>query len=155
MRRKALTILLAEDDDGHALLVERHLRRSGVTAPIVRVPDGQDALDYVHGEGAHAGRQPGDPLLVLLDIRMPSLDGIEVLRKLKASPLTASIPVVMLTTTDNPHEVERCYALGCNVYVTKPVAYEALSEALHRIGLFLGIITVPDEPKSLLARARP
>ncbi len=150
-----LTILLAEDDDGHALLVERHLRRSGVTAAITRALDGQDALDYVHGAGAHAGREPGAPLLVLLDIRMPGLDGIEVLRQLKSSPMTASIPVVMLTTTDNPHEVERCYALGCNVYVTKPVAYEALSDALHRIGLFLGIITVPGEPTALPTRTDP
>ena len=80
---------------------------------------------------------PDGPLLVLLDIRMPRLDGIEVLRRLKASPSTASIPVVMLTTTDNPHEIARCYALGCSVYVTKPVSYEALSEALQRLGLFL------------------
>jgi CheY-like chemotaxis protein len=153
MPLRHLTILLAEDDDGHALLVERHLRRAGVRATITRVPDGQAALDYIHGQGAHAGRQPGGPLLVLLDIRMPTLDGIEVLRHLKSSPLTASIPVVMLTTTDNPHEIERCYALGCNIYVTKPVAYEALSDAMHRIGLFLGIITVPGEPTSLFARA--
>jgi CheY-like chemotaxis protein len=146
MRRNALTILLAEDDDGHAVLVERHLRRSGVTATITRTHDGQDALDFVHGVGAHAGRQTGGPLLVLLDIHMPRLDGIEVLRRLKASSATASIPVVMLTTTDNPQEIARCYTLGCNVYVTKPVSYEALSEALHRLALFLGIIRVADEP---------
>lgn len=155
MPRSRITILLAEDDDGHAVLVERHLRRAGVTMPIVRARDGQDALDYVHGQGAHAGREPGAPLLVLLDIRMPGLDGIEVLRRLKASPMTASIPVVMLTTTDSPHEVERCYALGCNIYVTKPVVYEALSDALHRIGLFLGIIAVPGGPSAMPAPARP
>jgi CheY-like chemotaxis protein len=146
MRRNALTILLAEDDDGHAVLVERHLRRSGVTATITRTHDGQDALDFVHGHGAHAGRHIGGPPLVLLDIPMPRLDGIEVLRRLKASSATASIPVVMLTTTDNPQEIARCYALGCNVYVTKPVSYEALSEALHRLALFLGIIRVADGP---------
>jgi CheY-like chemotaxis protein len=145
MPREGLTILLAEDDDGHALLVERNLRRAGVTASITRTHDGQDALDYVHGTGAYAGREPGGPLLVLLDIRMPRVDGVEVLRRLKAAPGTSGIPVVMLTTTDNPNEVARCYALGCSVYVKKPVSYDDLTETLQRLGRFLGIVTVADE----------
>jgi CheY-like chemotaxis protein len=145
MRAEGLTILLAEDDDGHALLVERNLRRAGVTAAITRTHDGQDALDYVHGAGPYAGRQPGGPLLVLLDIRMPRLDGVEVLRRMKSAPGTAGIPVVMLTTTDNPTEVARCYALGCSAYVKKPVSYDDLSETLQRLGRFLGIVTVADE----------
>ena len=145
MSREAITILLAEDDDGHAVLVERNLRRAGVTNRIERVRDGQDALDYLHARGPHAGREPDGPLLMLLDINMPRIDGVEVLRQLKASPSTSRIPVVMLTTTDNPHEVERCYDLGCSVYVTKPVTYEDLSEAMRRLSLFLSIVTVPDE----------
>src|SRR5918993_1206892 len=145
MPREGLTILLAEDDDGHALLVERNLRRAGVTASITRTHDGQDALDYVHGTGAYAGREPGGPLLVLLDIRMPRVDGVEVLRRLKGRPDTSGIPVMMLTTADSPDEVARCYELGCSVYVKKPVSYEALSEMLHRLGHFLSIVTVADE----------
>jgi CheY-like chemotaxis protein len=145
MRHDELTILLAEDDDGHARLVERNLRRAGVTNQIIRVRDGQEALDYVLAQGEHAGRVPDGPLLLLLDIRMPRVDGVEVLRRLKASPVASAIPVVILTTTDNPHEVARCYELGCSVYVTKPVAYDDLVEALRRLSLFLSIVTVPDE----------
>lgn len=145
MRPDALTILLAEDDDGHALLVSRNLRRAGVTNHIERVRDGQEALDYLQAQGPHASRVARGPLLLLLDIRMPRIDGVEVLRRMKESPDMASIPVVMLTTTDDPREVARCYALGCSVYVTKPVAYEALVEALRRLSLFLSIVTVPDE----------
>jgi CheY-like chemotaxis protein len=145
MSREAITILLAEDDDGHAVLVERNLRRAGVTNRIERARDGQDALDFLHARGAHAGRELDGPVLMLLDINMPRLDGVEVLRQMKAVPGTARIPVVMLTTTDNPHEVERCYDLGCSVYVTKPVTYEDLSEAMRRLSLFLSIVTVPDQ----------
>ena len=145
MSRDAITILLAEDDDGHAVLVERNLRRAGVSNRIERVRDGQDALDYLYARGAHAGRRPDGPLLMLLDINMPRVSGVEVLRHMKASPATASIPVVMLTTTDNPHEVARCYELGCSVYVTKPVTYDDLSEAMRRLSLFLSIVTLPDE----------
>ncbi|BCS31311.1 response regulator [Luteitalea sp. TBR-22] len=136
-----LTILLAEDDDGHAWLVERHLRRAGVQAAISRASDGQAALDYVHGRNAV---RPG-PLLVLLDIRMPRVDGVEVLRQLKSARATAAIPVIMLTTTDNPAEIRRCYALGCNVYLTKPVAADGLAEAMRRLGEFLAIMRVSDE----------
>lgn len=145
MRRNALTILLAEDDDGHAVLVERHLRRAGVNAAITRTCDGQDALDFVRGEGTHDGRTPEGPLLVLLDIRMPRVDGVEVLRRLKASPDTCGIPVLMLTTSDSPREVARCYELGCSLYVTKPVASDALADVLHRLGHFLAVVTVADE----------
>ncbi|HTU98912.1 MAG TPA: response regulator [Luteitalea sp.] len=145
MSREAITILLAEDDDGHAVLVERNLRRAGVTNRIERARDGQEALDYLRSRGNHAGREPDGPLLMLLDINMPRVDGVEVLRQMKASPSTARIPVVMLTTTDNPHEVERCYDLGCSVYVTKPVTYDDLSEAMRRLSLFLSIVTVPPE----------
>jgi CheY-like chemotaxis protein len=136
-------ILFAEDDEGHATLVERNLRRAGVANPIVHVRDGQEALDYVRGEGAHAGRSPDELLLIVLDINMPRVDGIEVLRQLKAGPSTSRIPVIMLTTTDDPSEIERCYELGCSVYVTKPVGYEEFVEAVRRLGLFLQIVEVP------------
>lgn len=145
MRREAMTILLAEDDDGHALLVERHLRRAGLTTRIVRMHDGQEALDYVFGTGDHAGRAPDGPLLVLLDIRMPRVDGMEVLRQLRAAPETSGLPVVMLTTTDNPEEITRCYQLGCSLYVCKPVDYDDLTEALQRLAGFLPVVSLPHE----------
>ena len=84
------------------------------------------------------------PILLLLDIKMPRVDGIEVLRQLKADPETAMIPVIMLTTTDDPREVKRCYELGCSVYITKPVDYQAFVEAINRLGLFLQVVRIPD-----------
>jgi CheY-like chemotaxis protein len=138
-----LMILLAEDDDGHAQLIQRNLKRAGVVNEIVRTRDGQEALDYIRSQGAFANRAPGAPVLLLLDIKMPRVDGVGVLTALKADPKTAQIPVIMLTTTDDPREVVRCYQLGCSVYITKPVQYQDFVEALTRLGMFLEIIKVP------------
>lgn len=146
MLRDKLLIVMAEDDDGHARLIQRNLRRAGVKNDIHHVRDGQEALDFIRGEGPHAGHVPQQPLLVLLDINMPRLDGVGVLRALKADPATARIPVIILSTTDDPREVARCYALSCNVYVTKPVEYEPFVEAIQRLGLFLQIVQAPEEP---------
>ncbi|HUY32446.1 MAG TPA: response regulator [Pirellulales bacterium] len=145
MRNEPMTVLLAEDDDGHASLVERNLKRAGIVNDIRRVKDGQEALDFIERQGAFAGRKPSGPLLMLLDINMPRMDGVEVLRRIKAVECNAKIPVVMLTTTDDPREIERCYALGCGVYITKPVDYEGFVEALRRLGLFLQVVKIPNE----------
>jgi len=143
MRIEHLVILLAEDDDGHASLIQRNLKRAGFVNEIVRVRDGQEALDYVRGEGAFAARPPDAPLLLLLDINMPKVDGVGVLKAIKAEPKLARLPVIMLTTTDDPREVDRCYGLGCSVYITKPVQYQDFVDALTRLGMFLEIIQVP------------
>lgn len=144
---KRLTMLLAEDDAGHATLVKRNLRRAGVSNSIVWVENGRDALDYVRSEGAYSRQEPEDEsLLVLLDINMPGMDGIETLRQLKADEATRNIPVIMLTTTDDPREIELCYRLGCSVYVTKPVEYEKFRDAVRQLGLFLQFVELP--PKS-------
>ena len=100
--------------------------------------------DYIRREGRYADRRQGS-LIVLLDINMPRLDGVETLRQLKADPRTAKIPVIMLTTTDDPREVEHCYELGCNIYITKPVEYERFCDALRELGMFLQFVAVPDE----------
>ena len=138
-----VTILLVEDDKGHARLIEKNMRRSGVTNRMVIVSDGQQALDYLYGEGPYAEAQPASPLLVLLDLNLPVMDGYQVLELMKADERTKRIPVVILTTTDDAREVSRCYDLGCNVYVTKPVDYEQFSEAIRKLGLLLSIVTVP------------
>jgi CheY-like chemotaxis protein len=143
MATEPMTLILAEDDDGHASLVQRNLRRAGLVNEIVHVKDGQEALDYIRAEGEHAGRSIADFVLLLLDINMPRLDGVEVLRRIKADPVTSKIPDIMLTTTDDPREVERCYELGCSVYLTKPVEYEGFIEAINRLGLFLQVVKVP------------
>jgi CheY-like chemotaxis protein len=143
MKNDRLEILLVEDDDGHAALIQRNLKRAGVANPIARVKDGQEALDYLTGEGAFAGRPPDAPLLLLLDINMPRVDGVGVLTAIKADPRLARLPVIVLTTTDDPREVDRCYQLGCSVYITKPVQYPEFVEALTRLGMFLEIIRIP------------
>lgn len=138
-----VTILFAEDDDGHAMLVERNLKRAGLINGLVRVVDGQEALDFVRCEGRFSARAPNGPIIILLDINMPRVDGVEALRQIKGDPKTSHIPVIMLTTTDDPREVERCYRAGCNVYITKPVEYEAFVEAIRRLGLFLQVVRQP------------
>jgi CheY-like chemotaxis protein len=145
MPNRELVILLAEDDDGHAYLIEQNLQDAGLANRVVRASDGQEALDYIRCTGAHAGRVPSGPLLLLLDINMPRVDGVEVLRQLKADARTLDLPVIMLTTTDDPREVKRCYELGCSSYVTKPVEYARFVEAIRRLGLFLSIVQVPRE----------
>ncbi|CAB3716869.1 response regulator [Paraburkholderia rhynchosiae] len=151
---ETVSIVLIEDDDGHATLVERNLRRAGVSNGFVRFRDGQQALDYFFGADpadagdARATRAHPDPedlknFVVLLDLKMPRVDGFEVLRRLKESPQTAPMPVIVLTTTDDPREIERCYELGCNVYITKPVEYDAFIEAVRRLGFFLQVVKLP------------
>lgn len=140
-----LTILLAEDDDGQAYLVQQNLQDAGLRNRVVHTRDGQEALDFIHRTGAYRERVPYGPLLLLLDINMPRVDGVAVLQRLKADPKTAELPVIMLTTTDDPREVQRCYELGCSSYVTKPVDYDKFVEAIRRLGLFLSIVQVPGE----------
>jgi CheY-like chemotaxis protein len=140
-----VTILLVEDDLGHARLIEKNLRRSNIMNDVVIVGDGQQALDYLFGEGQYAGGECVSPLLVLLDLNLPVLDGYQVLERMKAGERTRCIPVVVLTTTDDRREMSRCYDLGCNVYMTKPVDYQQFCEAIHKLGLFLSVITIPSE----------
>lgn len=139
-----VTVLLAEDDDGHAELIIECLRETGVRNPIIRFRDGQETMDFfMNGRPGTAGYQDGVAYFLLLDIRMPKLDGIQVLNRIKQHQKLKSIPIIMLTTTDDPKEVERCHELGCNNYITKPVAFNSFVEALHRLGLFLLIVQVP------------
>jgi CheY-like chemotaxis protein len=143
MSNTQVTIVLVEDDPGHARLIEKNLRRSNITNDIFILTDGQQAVDYLFGDGAYAETQRPTRLLMLLDLNLPVLDGYQVLQRMKADERTKCIPVVILTTTDDTREVARCYDLGCNVYVTKPVDYEQFSEAICKLGLFLAVVTVP------------
>ncbi len=140
---QSVSIILIEDDDGHATLIERNLRRAGLTNGFTRFADGQMALDYFFNEPPQFHREELAPSVILLDLKMPRIDGLEVLRRLKADRRTASLPVIVLTTTDDPREIERCYELGCNVYVTKPVEYDAFIEAVRRLGFFLQVVKLP------------
>lgn len=143
--KQEITILLAEDDDGHAELILDNLREAGLRNTILRFADGQEVLNFLQGTpGSPALQTNGAAYLLLLDIRMPKVDGVEVLRRLKNDPALQTLPVVMLTTTDDPCEVKHCYELGCNCYITKPVDYERFAEMLQRLGLFLTIVQIPE-----------
>ncbi len=141
---QAVTILLVEDDPGHARLIEKNLRRSNITNEIVKFDSGQRAVDYLFKTGEYVDSNHHAPLLVLLDLNLPGYDGYQVLQRMKRDERTKRIPVVILTTTDDSREVAKCYDLGCNVYVTKPVDYAQFSQAIRKIGLFLSVVTVPD-----------
>lgn len=137
-----VTILIAEDDDGHAELIMDNLREAGVFNDMLRFRDGQETLDFFFAEGA-VKREKGRAYMLLLDIRMPKVDGVEVLRQIKADRELRNIPIIMLTTTDDPREIRNCYNLGCSCYVTKPVDYDKFAEMLNRLGLFIVIVQVP------------
>ncbi len=143
MKSDPITILLAEDDDGHATLVESNLQRAGFVNTLVRARDGLEAMEMLEGRGERGALLSTGPLLMLLDIKMPRMDGIEVLDRVRKSEKLRSIPIIMLTTTDDPREIERCYDLGCNVYISKPIEYDAFIEAVKRLGLFLQVVRVP------------
>ncbi len=143
---KHVTILIAEDDDGHAELIQALLSEVGVKNPTRRLCDGQEVIDFLENPPDPTHSDNGSYLL-LLDIRMPRMDGVEVLRRMKSDPRWRTIPVVMLTTTDDPREVQGCYDLGCNCYVTKPIEFDQFAAALKRLGLFLLIMQVPTVPK--------
>ncbi len=139
---KDLQILIAEDDDGHAELIKAGLKESGVCNPIVRFKNGIEAWNFLNGTSKIENRDPDKSYLLLLDINMPLMDGIELLQKIKSIADLKEIPVIMLTTTDDPHEIETCYNYGCNLYVTKPVQFDKFAEVLNRLGLFIQIVKV-------------
>ena len=136
-------ILVAEDDEGHAILMRENLEAAGVKNRIEHFVDGQAILDFLFERGAGRKREMGRFYIVLLDIRMPKVDGIEVLRQIKVSPALRGLPVIMLTTTDDLREVDRCYRLGCNVYIRKPIDYEQFAEAVRKLGMFIPLLQVP------------
>ena len=139
---KELIILIAEDDDGHADLIKEGLEDSGVCNKTIRFINGEETWQFLSGTADKEIRDKSKNYLLLLDINMPKMDGIEVLKRMKASEDIKEIPVMMLTTTDDPREVEECYKLGCNIYITKPVEFKKFAETLKRLGLFLQVVKI-------------
>jgi len=137
------TILITDDDDGHAFLIEDNLRRAGVSVPFLRFSDGQEVLDFLFSRTTEPTFEHDRPYLLLLDIRMPKVDGVTVLQQIKADPNLHKLPVIILTTTEDPREVERCHDLGCNVYMQKPVAFDSFAAAITRLGQFLTLLQLP------------
>jgi CheY-like chemotaxis protein len=136
-------IIMVEDDDGHAKLIEKNIRRAGVNNPITPFANGSDAIKFLFGADGSAVANKGRAMLILLDLNLPDMSGIDILRRIKENEHLKRSPVVVLTTTDDAVEIQRCYDLGCNVYITKPVNYESFAHAIRQLGLFFSVIQVP------------
>ena len=139
-----VTIIMIEDDDGHARLIEKNIRRAGVSNEIIPFVDGTSALAYLLGADGSGDVSAGRHLLVLLDLNLPDMTGVDILEKIKNNPHLKRSPVVVLTTTDDSREIQRCYDFGANVYITKPVNYESFANAIRQLGLFFSVIQVPE-----------
>lgn len=134
-----VTIMIVDDDEGHARLIEKNLRRSGLKNDMLTFTHGQAALDFVAGRAD----LPNQPLLMLLDLNMPGLSGHQVLERIKSDARTQHIPIIILTTTEDQREVEKCYGAGANLYLTKPVQYDQFVERVRQLGLMLNLVAVP------------
>ena len=143
--KQSVVIMLVEDDDGHRLLIRENLRAGGIVNEIVEIRNGQEALDYLTRRGAyHDPAKSPRPGLILLDIKMPKVDGYVVLEHIKTDRALRLIPVLMLTSTDDQAEVNRCYTLGANSYIVKPIQYEAFQSRVRALGLLLDIVQLPE-----------
>ena len=131
------TILLAEDDDGHAGLILRSLKDAGITNNILCFETGEDTLDFLFKRGSGHCREDGVSYVLLLDIRLPGIDGTEVLRQLKKDKWVNHIPVIMLSVSDDPEDIEKCRRLGCDNYFVKPSTHEKFSNIVENLGYYI------------------
>ncbi len=138
-----VTIIMIEDDEGHARLIERNIRRAGVSNDIMPFKNGTEAVRYLFGPDGSGGVSSGRALLILLDLNLPDMSGVDILKRVKENEHLKLTPVVVLTTTDDEREIKRCYDLGANVYITKPVNYDSFANAIRQLGLFFSVIQVP------------
>lgn len=143
-QQDAVTIVMIEDDQGHARLIEKNIRRAGVNNEIAAFADGTTALGYLLGADGSGDASAHRYLLILLDLNLPDMAGIDILARIKANPHVRRSPVIVLTTTDDAREIQKCYDLGANLYVTKPVNYEDFANAIRQLGLFFSIVKVPE-----------
>jgi len=130
-------IILAEDDDGHAGLIYKILKRAGVENDILHFEDGEKTLNYLFRRGDDFHREESVSHILLLDIRMPVIDGKEVIRQVKQDKELHNIPIIVVSTTDDPWEKENCYSLGCSAYIVKPIQYEAFIKVITQLGHYL------------------
>ncbi|MBW8001817.1 MAG: response regulator [Planctomycetes bacterium] len=144
--KKNAVILIAEDDRGHFELVKRNLWLNYVNNEILHFKDGQDILDFLYQTGSGPKREDSESYILLLDIRMPKVDGREVLKQIKEDPQLRKIPVIMLTTTSEAQEINQCYEMGCSFYMVKPVNYNKFMEAVESLGVFLSLEGVHVSP---------
>src|SRR4029079_2517298 len=138
-----VTIIMIEDDEGHARLIERNIRRSGVNNEIKPFTNGTAALNYLFGEDGKGLDHKGSALLILLDLNLPDTTGIDILKRVKENRYLKATPVVVLTAPDVSHEIKPLSELGGNVTTPKPVNYESFANAIRQLGLFFSVIQVP------------
>ncbi len=136
---KDMVILIAEDDAGHFQLIKKNLWLACVNNEILQFKDGQQILDFLFQTGDGMGLDEARRYIVLLDVRMPKVDGLDVLRRIKGDEKLRQIPVIMLTTTNESSMIEQCYELGCSYYMVKPVDYHQFMEAVQNLGKFLSL----------------
>jgi len=146
---KPKIILLVEDNPSDIGLTKRALAKSHIANELVVTEDGQEALDYLFAGGQHAGRDVGNiPALVLLDLKLPRVDGLEVLRQIRADSRTSRLPMVILTTSKEEQDVAHSYDLGANSYIRKPVDFIQFAEAVEHLGLYWLVLNEPAPPRS-------
>lgn len=148
------TILLAEDNANDIELTLAALGENRVVNEVVVVRDGAEALDYLLCRNEHAGRTGGHPALLLLDLKMPKVDGIDVLRHVKSDPALKTIPVVVLTSSREEHDLVRSYNLGVNAYVVKPVAFQEFVGAVKLLGAFWAVVNEPPPARIVVGPSR-
>jgi CheY-like chemotaxis protein len=144
--KKIVTLIIVEDDDGHALLIKRNLKRNGIVSPVIFFQNGEEVLQFIRNI-FHTNTKQSKHYIILLDIKMPKIDGIEVLKELKGDPLTVGIPIIMITTTNNPREIDLCHTLGCNSYLVKPIDYLKLIKIVENLGYSLDMVNTSNPNK--------
>lgn len=144
MKNIEVEILLIEDNPNDAELTIRALRKKNITNHILHLRDGEVALDYFFGTGSYNGRDINQkPKVVLLDLKMPKIDGIQVLEKLKSDERTSNIPIVVLTSSKEDPDIKRCYALGVNSYIVKPVDFDSFTRVVTELGMYWALLNQP------------
>ena len=142
--KNKVEILLVEDNSNDAELTMRSFKKNNITSTVLHVKDGADALEFLFGTGQFEGRNLNEkPNVILLDLKMPKVDGIEVLQKIKANNNTKTIPVVILTSSKEDPDIAKCYELGANSYIVKPVDFDAFQKAVTQLGLYWMLLNQP------------
>ncbi|MBC7874702.1 MAG: response regulator [Ferruginibacter sp.] len=145
MNQNTVEVLLVEDNPVDAEMTIRSLKKYNMANNLVHVKNGKEAVDFIFGTGTYAGVRDltFPPKVVLLDIQMPKMNGIEVLEKIKADPRTRNIPVIILTSSNESPDIQKCYDLGANSYIVKPVNFESFAEAIKNLGFYWLLLNQP------------
>jgi two-component system, response regulator len=144
MNTEEIEIVLVEDSPDDAALTIRALKKQNLANRLIHLKDGEEALDFFYGKGAYEGRNLSNvPKVVLLDLKMPKINGLEVLEKIKSDDNTKAIPVVVLTSSAEDPDIEKCYGLGANSYIVKPVKFDDFTEAVAKLGMYWMVLNKP------------